>query len=158
VVYYDSSAGFSAERMDEIVLGRMQDPEALNGTLAQVRMQRVSSMEVLLEALEDLRASLTRGEHTHLGLVIIDSVTPLLFPLLNGAYTQSRALMAHLAMILRSMAQSFDIAVVVRGLLFAALPFVRGLLTHPRPTCLDCSSQIKPSRMRPQEGSNPGSD
>ena len=67
----------------------------------------------LLEATSKQVSNQTDWFHANLHLVLIDSVTPLLSPLLGGHGGQGHALLSCLAALLRSIAHEHSIAVVV---------------------------------------------
>ena len=69
----------------------------------------------LLEATSKQVSNQTDWFYANLHLVLIDSVTPLLSPLLGGHGGQGHALLSCLATMLRSIAYEHSIAVVVSG-------------------------------------------
>ncbi|MGH0151773.1 UNVERIFIED_CONTAM: hypothetical protein FKN15_043643 [Acipenser sinensis] len=105
VLYIDSTGGLSASRL-------LQMMEALR----RIQVRQVFSVFSLIEALQDLRSS---GFHQVAGgsgsvkVVIVDSVTAVLSPIMGGRQTEGLSLMMQLAAELRTMARDLGVAVLV---------------------------------------------
>lgn len=100
MLYVDSTAGFSASRVAQVLLP--QGAPASRAALSRVR--RAAAFDVH-DALLVLDAAL-RGEGGPVALVVVDSASALLAPLLTTRHPQGHALMLALATALRAVAEA----------------------------------------------------
>ena len=136
VVYVDTGACFSASRVKEFHRGFVTDDadgaeveQHLNLTLDLITVLRVHDVFELFKALEELGLGLAgdpgapgdgglEGEREfldiggQLGLLVIDSLSSLLSPVLTRAHHQGYTVMAAVGALLRSLAPAHDCAVL----------------------------------------------
>ena len=123
----DTTGGFCAARLAQLVsLQQRHQPsntsqETQRAALCSVRCVRAFDVHAALRLIDDLRAGvgLAPGEaatshgDSHPSLLILDSVTALLSPVLTTKHSQGHALMLSLASALRAFAQDCNAAVLV---------------------------------------------
>ncbi|KAL5201289.1 hypothetical protein ABZP36_035643 [Zizania latifolia] len=122
VVYLDTSNSFSPRR-----IARMVDvfPISLVNEPKHVRLHRVMSSIIcesvfdifnLFEVLHQLELSLKKKVNngsSKICLLIIDSISSLLAPIISGKYPQGRSMMLSVAMILKKLADEHNLSVLV---------------------------------------------
>ncbi|NXY34812.1 RA51D protein, partial [Pomatorhinus ruficollis] len=129
VLFLDSTGGFTASRLYQMLQARTEDEEeqAILGrlrlcfvlqleALQRIQVVRVFNIYELLSALQELRDRLSQQVVSSTGplkMVLLDSVSAVIYPLLGGRQSEGLALMMHLSRELKSLAREFSLAVVV---------------------------------------------
>ncbi|NXE24883.1 RA51D protein, partial [Ardeotis kori] len=128
VLFLDSTGGFTASRLYQMLRARAEDEEeqasfpgagpAAAPPLALQRIQvvRVFDIYEMLSALQELRDRLSQQVLSSVGplkVVVIDSVSAVIYPLLGGKQSEGLAIMMQLARELKTLAREFSLAVVV---------------------------------------------
>ncbi|XP_071848599.1 DNA repair protein RAD51 homolog 4-like isoform X2 [Apostichopus japonicus] len=116
VLYIDTTGGFSGQRLNEIL-----DQKGCTQLTKQEALQRIQCKQVfdiydLLELLEEVRGRLEQGQdgaNVSFKMVIVDSVSSLLAPLLGGNQVDGQALIGHLAQALKVLPVEFYTSVLV---------------------------------------------
>lgn len=115
VVYVDTTGGFSATRIKQFHRGFFADDAAreevvahLKQTLNLIAVHRCHDVFSLLNLLSQLGEEASEDdnnpEHATMGLLVIDSLSSLLSPLLTKAHHQGYTIMATVAAMLRGLA------------------------------------------------------
>ncbi|XP_066058114.1 DNA repair protein RAD51 homolog 4 isoform X3 [Chamaea fasciata] len=84
--------------------------------LQRIQVVRVFNIYELLRALQELRDRLSQQVVSSMGplkMVLLDSVSAVIYPLLGGRQSEGLALMMHLSRELKTLAREFSLAVVV---------------------------------------------
>ncbi|NXH47865.1 RA51D protein, partial [Dicaeum eximium] len=129
VLFLDSTGGFSASRLYQMLQAQTEDEEeqAILGrlrlcfvlqleALQRVQVVRVFNTYELLRALQELRDRLSQqvvSSVRPLKVVVLDSVSAVIYPLLGGRQAEGLALMMQLSRELKTLAREFSLAVVV---------------------------------------------
>ncbi|NXE40376.1 RA51D protein, partial [Ptilorrhoa leucosticta] len=128
VLFLDSTGGFTASRLYQMLQAQTEDEEeqasspgaglfALSKTaLQRVQVVRVFNIYELLRALQELRDRLSQQVVSSMGplkMVVLDSVSAVIYPLLGGRQSEGLALMMQLSRELKTLAREFSLAVVV---------------------------------------------
>ncbi|NWV96692.1 RA51D protein, partial [Machaerirhynchus nigripectus] len=134
VLFLDSTGGFTASRLYQMLQAQTEDEEEQARGIKQVlgrlrlcfvpqlealqRVQvvRVFSIYELLSALQELRDRLSQQVVSSMGplkMVVLDSVSAVIYPLLGGRQSEGLALMMQLSRELKTLAREFSLAVVV---------------------------------------------
>ncbi|NXT18900.1 RA51D protein, partial [Syrrhaptes paradoxus] len=128
VLFLDSTGGFTASRLYQMLRSQAEDEEeqasspgaapAAAPPLALQRTQVVRAFDVfaMLRALQELRDRLSQQDVSSVGplkVVVIDSVSAVMYPLLGGRQSEGLAIMMQLARELKTLAREFSLAVVV---------------------------------------------
>ncbi|XP_028938249.1 DNA repair protein RAD51 homolog 4 isoform X1 [Ornithorhynchus anatinus] len=139
VLFLDSTGGFTAARLLQLLRARTRDEEEQAGALRRIRVERSFDAFGVLDALQDLRGSFSRQRsercsarskrltdtdvvivrHTGTGapgpvkMLVLDSVSAVISPLLGGRQSEGLAVMTQLARELKTLAREFGLAVVV---------------------------------------------
>ncbi|KAK4812171.1 hypothetical protein QYF61_002274, partial [Mycteria americana] len=147
VVFLDSTGGFTASRLYQMLRSRAEDEEELASSpgavqwsqrcswgggkcggnkgpwlhgmleaLQRVQVVRVFDIYEVLSALQELRDRLSQQVMSSMGplkIVVIDSVSAVIYPLLGGKQSEGLAIMMQLARELKTLAREFSLAVVV---------------------------------------------
>ncbi|KAI3811619.1 hypothetical protein L1987_21345 [Smallanthus sonchifolius] len=118
VVFIDSGNSFSPTRIKQIVtriFGSVGNQ--VNGIIQQamrnIECHAVFDIYALLNVLHQLKSTLESQDGYKVRLVIIDSVSSLIAPLLGGGNAQGHALMVSVGYLLKKLADRHNIAVVV---------------------------------------------
>nr|XP_027776855.1 DNA repair protein RAD51 homolog 4 isoform X2 [Marmota flaviventris] len=114
VLYIDSNGGLTASRLLQLLQPRTQDEDEQARALQRV----VHAFDIfqMLDVLQDLRGTVTQQVRCSSGtvkVVIVDSVTAVVSPLLGGQQRDGLALMMQLARELKTLARELSMAVVV---------------------------------------------
>ncbi|NXU71781.1 RA51D protein, partial [Oreotrochilus melanogaster] len=115
VLFLDSTGGLSASRLYQMLQARVEDEEE-QATLQRIQVVRVFDIYEMLSALQELRDCLSQQVLSSVGplkIVIIDSVSAVIYPLLGGKQSEGLAIMMQLARELKSLAREFSLTVVV---------------------------------------------
>ncbi|NWW56021.1 RA51D protein, partial [Ifrita kowaldi] len=124
VLFLDSTGGFTASRLYQMLRAQTEDEEeqasspgaGSSAALQRVQVVRVFSIYELLSALQELRDRLSQQVVSSLGplkMVVLDSVSAVIYPLLGGRQSEGLALMMQLSRELKTLAREFSLAVVV---------------------------------------------
>ena len=123
VVYVDTTGGFSGSRIRDFHRGfvtedadKQEVAEHLKQTLNLIAIHRVHDVFTLLNLLSQLGEEASEDdnnpEHATMGLLVIDSLSSLLSPLLTKAHHQGYTIMATVAAMLRGLATTRKTAVL----------------------------------------------
>ncbi|NWI94838.1 RA51D protein, partial [Pitta sordida] len=122
VLFLDSTGGFTASRLYQMLRAQTEDeeeqassPELLEA-LQRIQVVRVFDVYEVLSALQELRDRLSQQVVSSTGplkIVVIDSVSAVIYPLLGGRQSEGLAIMMQLARELKTLAREFSLAVVV---------------------------------------------
>ncbi|NWU64543.1 RA51D protein, partial [Pterocles burchelli] len=125
VLFLDSTGGFTASRLYQMLRSQTEDeeeqassPGAAAPPLALQRTQVVRAFDIfaMLRALQELRDRLSQQDVSSGGplkVVVVDSVSAVMYPLLGGRQSEGLAIMMQLARELKTLAREFSLAVVV---------------------------------------------
>ncbi|XP_025892770.1 DNA repair protein RAD51 homolog 4 [Nothoprocta perdicaria] len=116
VLFLDSTGGFTASRLHQMLQAEAEDEEEQLEALQRVQVARVFNIYEMLGALQELRDSFSQQVMSCMGplkVVLIDSVSAVIYPLLGGKQSEGLALMMQLARELKMLAREFSLAVVV---------------------------------------------
>ncbi|KAK2505646.1 hypothetical protein MC885_003988 [Smutsia gigantea] len=131
VLYIDSSGGLTASRILQLLQAKTPDEEQQAGALRRIQVVHAFDIFQMLGVLQDLRGSVAQQRPIgswHLfplnpkvssssgtvKVVVVDSVTAVVSPLLGGLQREGLALMMQLARELKTLARDLGVAVVVR--------------------------------------------
>ncbi|NXN10956.1 RA51D protein, partial [Indicator maculatus] len=115
LLFLDSTGGFTASRLCQMFGARAEDKEE-QAALQRVQVVRVFDVYEMLRALQELRDRLSQQVVSSAGalrLVVIDSVSAVIYPLLGGRQSEGLAIMMQLARELKTLAREFSLAIVV---------------------------------------------
>ncbi|NWS52957.1 RA51D protein, partial [Chunga burmeisteri] len=115
VLFLDSTGGFSASRLYQMLRSRAEDEEE-QAALQRIQVVRVFDVYEMLSALQELRDRLSQQVVSSVGplkITVIDSVSAVIYPLLGGKQSEGLAIMMQLARELKTLAREFSLAVVV---------------------------------------------
>ncbi|XP_007446647.1 PREDICTED: DNA repair protein RAD51 homolog 4 [Lipotes vexillifer] len=138
VLYIDSSGGLTASRILQLLQARTPEEEeqsypsfprssdlalqlstqaaTLAGALQRIQVVRAFDIFQMLDVLQDLRGAVSQQVSSSSGtlkVVVVDSVTAVVAPLLGGQQREGLALMMHLARELKTLARDLSVALVV---------------------------------------------
>ncbi|KAI0351774.1 P-loop containing nucleoside triphosphate hydrolase protein [Trametes cingulata] len=124
VLWIDSSGEFSPERVSHMM--EQLGDEVSPAILERLQVSLAFDIEVVHELLESLRQTMSSREASnqspHTRLVVIDSITPLLGPMLSATSSQGHAVMTTFMRQLRAFADSFSLTVIVINTATKILP------------------------------------
>ncbi|CAN6210163.1 unnamed protein product [Urochloa humidicola] len=130
VMYLDTSNSFSPSRVASIIYGTSdQFGQRAKGCKVQSVMRSIICESVfdifaLFEVLHQLEVSLLNDKVNNGGskvcLLIIDSISSLLAPIIGGKYPQGRSMMISVAMILKKLADEHNLSVLVTNHMVSA--------------------------------------
>lgn len=128
VTYFDTSGTFSSMRLVEILESKEAfSQQAIKMMLSRVDICRPSNLFKLLSELEMLKEKLILEHDSfclNLKLVIIDSITSVMTPILGGKKKYWQALMVKIGQLMKEIASEFGIALFVIN--SAVLQFEKG--------------------------------
>ncbi|NWZ95769.1 RA51D protein, partial [Nesospiza acunhae] len=126
VLFLDSTGGFTASRLYQMLQAQTEDEEEqascpgacceTHFALQRVQVQRVFNVYEVLRALQELRDCLSQQVLSSVGplkVMVLDSVSAVIYPLLGGRQSEGLALMMQLSRELKTLAREFSLAVVV---------------------------------------------
>ncbi|XP_063198072.1 DNA repair protein RAD51 homolog 4 isoform X2 [Chroicocephalus ridibundus] len=116
VLFLDSTGGFTASRLYQMLRAQAQAEEEQLEALQRIQVVRVFNIYEMLSALQELRDRLSQQVVSSTGplkMVVIDSVSAVIYPLLGGKQSEGLAVMMQLARELKTLAREFSLAVVV---------------------------------------------
>lgn len=134
VMYLDTSNSFSPSRIATIIDGTndlsdrkgfdLLSKERLKTVMQSIICESVFDIFGMFEVLHQLEVSLLNekviGDGRRICLLIIDSISSLLAPIIGGKYPQGRSMMISLAMILKKLAYEHNLAVLVTNHMVSA--------------------------------------
>ncbi|XP_062193684.1 DNA repair protein RAD51 homolog 4 isoform X3 [Phragmites australis] len=130
VMYLDTSNSFSPSRIanitDELPISLVQEPRhvRLKRAMSSIICESVFDIFALFEVLHRLELSLLNDKVNNVGskvcLLIIDSISSLLAPIIGGKYLQGRSMMISMAMILKKLADEHNLSVLVTNHMVSA--------------------------------------
>ncbi|NWW90048.1 RA51D protein, partial [Rhynochetos jubatus] len=115
VLFLDSTGGFTASRLYQMLQSRAEDEEE-KAALQRIQVVRVFNIYEMLSALQELRDRFSQQVVSSMGplkIVVIDSVSAVIYPLLGGKQSEGLAIMMQLARELKTLAREFSLAIVV---------------------------------------------
>ncbi|KAL7736794.1 hypothetical protein ACLKA6_015636 [Drosophila palustris] len=119
VLFIDTKRDFDSERVQEILLNRELDKEAIKSYTNAINVVESISVQSLIETLETMLEKLSASDDTvsRIKLVLIDSLAAS-FILFRSSHerNQGRSYLTKLAMLLRTLACQYDIAFVLVNL------------------------------------------
>eukprot|EP00057_Strongylocentrotus_purpuratus_P003327 XP_003726418.1 PREDICTED: DNA repair protein RAD51 homolog 4 [Strongylocentrotus purpuratus] len=130
VLFIDTNGGFHASRLHDIIAHKSTSEKITSAALHKVHCATTFDLYDLLDLLESIKASIDSASeafYSSLKLVVVDSVTAVLAPLLGGKHSEGQGMMVHLARSLKSLAADYSIAVVMCN------NMVRGERGEPKP-------------------------
>ncbi|XP_067393779.1 DNA repair protein RAD51 homolog 4 isoform X1 [Emydura macquarii macquarii] len=116
VLYIDSTGGFTASRLLQLAQSRTEDEEEQVEALQRIQVARVFDIYKMLDVLQELRCSVAQQVMSSSGpvkVLVVDSVSAVIYPLLGGRQAEGLALMMQLARELKTLARELSMAVVV---------------------------------------------
>ncbi|XP_018774880.2 DNA repair protein RAD51 homolog 4 isoform X2 [Serinus canaria] len=116
ILFLDSTGGFTAARLYQMLQAQTEDEEEQLEALQRVQVERVFNIYEVLRALQELRDRLSQQVVSSMGplkVVVLDSVSAVIYPLLGGRQSEGLALMMQLSRELKTLAREFSLAVVV---------------------------------------------
>ncbi|CAM4576540.1 unnamed protein product [Lepidochelys kempii] len=116
VLYVDSTGGFTASRLLQLAQTRTGDEEEQVEALQRIQVARVFDVYKMLDVLQELRCSVSQQVLSSSGpvkVLVVDSVSAVICPLLGGRQAEGLALMMQLARELKTLARELNVAVVV---------------------------------------------
>ncbi|KAK9048090.1 hypothetical protein SSX86_032947 [Deinandra increscens subsp. villosa] len=126
VVFIDSGNSFSPTRIKQIVTRISGSVEnRVHGILQQamrnIECHAVFDVYALLNVLHQLKSSLESQAGYKARLIVVDSISSLIAPILGGSNAQGYALMVSVGYLLKKLADRHNIAVLVSYLTFCCL-------------------------------------
>ncbi|XP_067393781.1 DNA repair protein RAD51 homolog 4 isoform X3 [Emydura macquarii macquarii] len=119
VLYIDSTGGFTASRLLQLAQSRTEDEEEQVEALQRIQVARVFDIYKMLDVLQELRCSVAQQVMSSSGpvkVLVVDSVSAVIYPLLGGRQAEGLALMMQLARELKTLARELSMAVVPTGI------------------------------------------
>ncbi|XP_006832385.1 PREDICTED: DNA repair protein RAD51 homolog 4 isoform X1 [Chrysochloris asiatica] len=115
ILYIDSSGGLTASRLLQLLQARTQDEEEQAAALQRIQVVRAFDIFQMLHVLQDLRGTGSQQVISSgtLKMVLVDSVTAVVSPLLGVQQGEGLAFMMQLARELKTVARDLGVAVVV---------------------------------------------
>ncbi|NXI74034.1 RA51D protein, partial [Anseranas semipalmata] len=119
VLFLDSTGGFTASRLYQMLQAQAEDEEEQASSLEalqRIQVARVFDVYEMLRALQEVRDRLSQQVVSCTGplkVVVVDSVSAVIYPLLGGRQSEGLAIMMQLARELKMLAKDFSLAVVV---------------------------------------------
>ncbi|XP_072738360.1 DNA repair protein RAD51 homolog 4 isoform X10 [Ciconia boyciana] len=113
---WEDAGGFTASRLYQMLRSRAEDEEEQLEALQRIQVVRTFDIYEMLSALQELRDRLSQQVVSSMGplkIVVIDSVSAVIYPLLGGRQSEGLAIMMQLARELKTLAREFSLAVVV---------------------------------------------
>ncbi|KAI2582356.1 RAD51D isoform 12, partial [Pan troglodytes] len=116
VLYVDSNGGLTASRLLQLLQAKTQDEEEQAEALRRIQVVHAFDIFQMLDVLQELRGTVAQqvtGSSGTVKVVVVDSVTAVVSPLLGGQQREGLALMMQLARELKTLARDLGMAVVV---------------------------------------------
>ncbi|XP_043910078.1 DNA repair protein RAD51 homolog 4 isoform X2 [Protopterus annectens] len=115
VLYIDSSGGFTASRLLQMVKSRTDCIEDQMDALRRIEIVKVFDVFKMMDALQDLRNNFPNevaGACAPLKVLIVDSIPAVIAPVLGSKHAEGLSLMTQIARELKSLAKDLSIAVL----------------------------------------------
>ncbi|KYO32544.1 DNA repair RAD51-like protein 4 isoform B [Alligator mississippiensis] len=119
VLFIDSTGGFTASRLLQLVQFRTEEEEEQVEALQRIQVAHVFDIYKMLAALQELRHCMSQQVVCSGGpvkLLVVDSVSAVVCPLFGGRQSEGLALMMQLARELKTLAREFGLATVPTGI------------------------------------------
>ncbi|KAJ7309000.1 hypothetical protein JRQ81_008284 [Phrynocephalus forsythii] len=116
VLYIDSTSGFTATRLLQLLQGWTEDEEEQAEALRRIHVVRVFDAYKMLDALAEFRSNVAHqimSASRPAKVLLVDSISAVIYPLLGSQQPEGLALMMHLALELKMLAKDFGMAVVL---------------------------------------------
>ncbi|XP_060215937.1 DNA repair protein RAD51 homolog 4 isoform X3 [Lycium barbarum] len=117
IVFLDSGNSFSPKRVAQIVtqtpdLSAYEVDKALQQVMNNILCMSVFDIFTLFEVLHQLKNNLRSQIDKHIKMLIIDSISSLITPILGGGGAQGHALMVSVGFLLKRLAHEHDISIL----------------------------------------------
>ncbi|XP_071092580.1 DNA repair protein RAD51 homolog 4-like [Haliotis cracherodii] len=115
VAYVDTCGAFSAERVMEMLQlqGHTQNPEEVMSRICCFQPHDIFTLFAVLENIRVQLVKQTDSFYRCLKLLVVDSVTSVIYPVLGGQQMDGHGLMVQLGHTLKMLAVEFSIAVLI---------------------------------------------
>ncbi|KAJ0236016.1 DNA repair protein RAD51 4 [Hirschfeldia incana] len=118
VFYVDTGNSFSARRIAQFICGSSDAAALRKRVLSRISCHTVYDIYTMFDTLQGLEVALKSQvqmnvNECRLRLLVVDSVSSLITPILGGSGSQGRALMVALGYLLKKLAHEHNIAVLV---------------------------------------------
>ncbi|KAL0797475.1 hypothetical protein Bca101_052649 [Brassica carinata] len=118
VFYIDTGNSFSARRIAQFICCNSDAAALRKRVLSRISCHTVYDIYTMFDTLQGLEVSLRSQEQMNvneyrLRLLVVDSISSLITPILGGSGSQGRALMVALGYLLKKLAHEHNIAVLV---------------------------------------------
>ncbi|XP_009594024.1 DNA repair protein RAD51 homolog 4 isoform X2 [Nicotiana tabacum] len=118
IIFLDSGNSFSSKRVAQFVT-QTSDPSAyevdraLQAVMNNIVCLSVFDIFTLFEVLHQLKNNLISQVDQHISMIIIDSISSLITPILGGGGAQGHALMVSVGFLLKRLTHEHDICILV---------------------------------------------
>ncbi|KAJ8551399.1 hypothetical protein K7X08_000769 [Anisodus acutangulus] len=167
VVFLDSGNSFSPKRVAQIVnqtsdLSAYEVDEAFQQVMNNIVCLSVFDIFTLFEVIHQLKHNLRSQLDQHIRMLIIDSISSLITPILGGGGAHGHALMVSVGFLLKRLAHEHDISILVTNHMVAgergtskpalgeswrSIPHVRLLLSRDHIRNISCMSILRHPHM-----------
>uniref|UniRef100_A0A8D0H0Q0 DNA repair protein n=1 Tax=Sphenodon punctatus TaxID=8508 RepID=A0A8D0H0Q0_SPHPU len=116
LLYVDTTGGLTAGRLLQLIQSKTEDEEEQAEALQMIQVVRVFDAYKMLDVLQELRCSIAQQVMSSSGpvkVLVVDSVSAVLYPLFGGRQPEGMALMMQLARELKTLARELSVAVMV---------------------------------------------
>nr|XP_020659597.1 DNA repair protein RAD51 homolog 4 isoform X1 [Pogona vitticeps] len=116
VLYVDSTGGFTATRLLQLLQGRTENEEEQAEALRRIQVVHVFDAYKMLDVFQEFRSNVAQqimNASTPAKVLVVDSISAVVYPLLGSRQPEGMALMMHLALDLKMLAKDFGMAVVL---------------------------------------------
>ncbi|XP_056853082.1 DNA repair protein RAD51 homolog 4 isoform X2 [Raphanus sativus] len=116
VFYIDTGNSFSARRIAQFICGSSAAAVLRKRVLSRISCHTVYDIYTMFDTLQGLEVALRSQMNVNecrLRLLVVDSISSLITPILGGSGSQGRALMVALGYLLKKLAHEHNIAVLV---------------------------------------------
>ncbi|XP_071720337.1 DNA repair protein RAD51 homolog 4 isoform X1 [Rutidosis leptorrhynchoides] len=115
VVFFDSGNSFSPTRIKQIAtcVSGSAENQVLQQTLRNIQCHAVFDIYALMNILQQLKLNLKSQTGYQVRLLIVDSISSLIAPVLGGSNSQGYVLMVSVGYLLKELADRHNIAVLV---------------------------------------------
>ncbi|CAC5400335.1 RAD51L3 [Mytilus coruscus] len=115
VMYVDTSGGFCAERLEEILHTKYQQGDN-SDVFSHIRCLQTYDIYSLLSELQQIKVNITQQSdpfYSGLKLIIIDNVASVIYPILGGNQLDGHGLIVQLSQLLKPLAVDYSLSVLV---------------------------------------------
>lgn len=115
VMYVDTSGGFCAERLEEILHTKYQQGDN-SDVFSHIRCLQSYDIYSLLSELQQIKVNITQQSdpfYSGLKLIIIDNVASVIYPILGGNQLDGHGLIVQLSQLLKLLAVDYSLSVLV---------------------------------------------